>query len=186
MIIGVTGFFAAGKDSCAAYLEQQGFGHLSLSDIIRQELEQRGEEINIANLTRTGNELRRQFGFDVLAQRALRRMTTDQDYVVTSIRHPDEVRALRGAERPFTMLFVDAPQRLRFERSQQRRRAGDETTLEAFAAAEQAQLDSADPATQQLRACRQLADQVLDNDTGLAELHDKIDRALKQLGLETQ
>ena len=184
MIIGVTGFFAAGKDSCAAYLEQRGFGHLSLSDIIRQELEQCGEELNIANLTRTGNELRRRFGFDVLAQRALRRMTAGENYVVTSIRHPDEVRALRGAARPFVMLFIEAPQRLRFERSQQRGRAGDEATFEAFAAAERAQLDGSDPATQQLRACRQLADQVLDNDAGLAELQEKIERALREFGLE--
>ena len=41
MIVGITGFFCAGKDTMAAMLQQKGFNHISLSDIIREELSSR-------------------------------------------------------------------------------------------------------------------------------------------------
>jgi hypothetical protein len=65
IIVGVTGFLAAGKGALLAYLhcnspttdsfadyliQRKGFIHLSLSDIIREELKQRRMETTIANL----------------------------------------------------------------------------------------------------------------------------------------
>ena len=97
MIVGITGFFSAGKDSAAEYLVAKGYRHVSLSDIIREEMRARGLEITINNLTRTGNELRSNEGPDVLACRALAILPDDADAVVTSIRHGAEVEAQRDA-----------------------------------------------------------------------------------------
>ena len=55
MIVGVTGFFAAGKDTVAEILQERGFRHVSLSDIIREEIRSRGEEVTIPHLTTVGN-----------------------------------------------------------------------------------------------------------------------------------
>src|SRR5690606_16077307 len=132
MIVGVTGFFCSGKDTMAELLMQKGFAHVSLSDIIRDEVRARGLEINIPNLTEIGNELRRREGAGVLARRALDRIDHSRNWVVTSIRHPAEVQALR-ARPDFIMVFIEADQRLRFERSLQRARPGDPETFEAFA-----------------------------------------------------
>ena len=163
MILGVTGYFAAGKDTCAAFLEEQGYHHVSLSQLLRDELQRRGEEINLPNLTAVGNELRNQHGHGVLARLALEKLEQQQYAVVTSIRHPDEVKTLREGCATFAMIFVDAPQEVRFARSQDRSREGDFPTLEEFAAAEQSQRDGQGPATQQLDACRKMADRVLHN-----------------------
>jgi dCMP deaminase len=176
MIVGVTGFFCSGKDTLAELLRAKGFAHVSLSDIIREELAARRRAVTIPNLTAVGNALRRDHGPSVLAERALARMDFGRNWVVTSIRHPSEVAALR--RRPdFVLVFVDAPQRVRFERSRSRARPGDPATFEAFRAWEARQMDphEGDPAAQAMAACRDLAAERLDNVKGVEELSAKVD-----------
>jgi dephospho-CoA kinase len=179
MIVGVTGFFAAGKDTVADILVRRGFKHVSLSDIIRTEIRARGEELTIPRLTATGNALRTEFGPSVLAERALGVLPALGDAVVTSIRHSAEVKALR-ARPDFTMLFVDAPIRVRYERSLGRARGGDPMSFEAFEAAEHSQMASDDPNAQQLAACREMADFVIENDAALSDIEARISDALRQ------
>ncbi len=180
MILGVTGFFAAGKDSVAEILIQKGFRHVSLSDMIREEIRQRGEEITIPRLTQVGNEMRTQFGPQVLAERALRHLTDVPQAVVTSIRHSGEVQALR-ARPDFSMVFVDASIRTRYERSRGRARQGDPVTFEEFAAAEAQQMQNGDPNSQQLQACKEMADTLIVNDGTLETLEERINALLAQL-----
>lgn len=175
MIIGVTGYFCSGKDTTAVVLQRKGFSHISLSDMIRDELRRRGLEVSVANLTPVGNELRRDFGPGILARRALETMDFARNWVVTSIRNPAEVETLRT--RPdFVMVFVDASQRVRFERSLVRARPGDPATFEEFVAAEERQMNPAggDPAAQALAECRALADVILVNDGSYEEFEARI------------
>ena len=99
MIAGVTGFFAAGKDTVAEMLDARGFRHVSLSDMIRAELRRRGEAIAIPRLTEVGNELRTRSGPGVLGEMALEALEGAENAVVTSIRHGAEVAALHGQVR---------------------------------------------------------------------------------------
>ena len=177
MIVGVTGFFAAGKDTVAEILQERGFRHVSLSDIIREEIRARGEEVTIPRLTAVGNELRAANGPQVLAERALKQLPADGDAVVTSIRHGAEVEALR--RRPdFRMVFVDAPIRVRYERSRARARGGDPVSFFEFQSAERAQMTSRDPNSQQLANCRQMADVVIMNDGTVDNLKEKVGRVV--------
>ena len=177
MIVGVTGFFCAGKDTFAEILIHRGFVHVSLSDIIRDEIRRRDQEITIPRLTKVGNELRTHFGPGVLAERALAIFPESGDAVVTSIRHSGEVEILRSRQ-DFRMVFVDAPIRVRYERSLARRRQGDPISFEEFRNAEQAQMESGDPNSQQLVKCRDMADLVIQNEGTQAELETQIERAL--------
>jgi dCMP deaminase len=176
MIVGVTGFFSSGKDTIAELLRAKGFAHVSLSDIIREELAARRKPLTIPNLTTVGNELRRTFGPGILAERALSRVDFGRNWVITSIRHPAEVEALRRRI-DFVLLFVDAPQRVRFERSLARARPGDPQTFEQFKAWEAQQLDphQGDPAAQAMAACRDMADEHINNDKDVEALKAKLD-----------
>lgn len=176
MIVGITGFFCAGKDTTAEMLRAKGFAHISLSDIIREELISRQIPPTIPNLTEVGNDLRRVHGPGVLAQRALEQMDFSRNWAVTSIRHPAEVSALRR-RMDFVLAFIDAPQLVRFDRSQLRARPGDPATLAEFQAWEAQQLDphQGDPAAQAMAACRDLADQRLDNARDLEALRAQVD-----------
>lgn len=179
MIVGVTGYFCSGKDTMASILMAKGFEHVSLSDMIRDEMKVRGRRIDIPGLTEVGNELRRLEGPGTLGRRALARMDFSRNWVVTSIRHPAEVEALR--ERPdFVMVFVDASQRKRFERSLTRARKGDPTTLETFAAEEKRQMraEAGDGTAQQLEACRRMADLRITNNGSPDAFREKITQFL--------
>lgn len=185
MIIGVTGYFCSGKDTLAEMLQAKGCAHVSLSDMIRNELKRRKVKETIPNLTRVGNELRSESGPGILGQRALKSLDYSRNWVVTSIRHPAEVAALRS--RPdFVMVFVDAPQKVRFERSLSRARKGDPTTFEAFAAEEKRQMSpkDGDPAAQALADCRKLADVRISNNTTLEAFAEKVTAFYKKALIE--
>src|SRR6185295_11697979 len=98
-------------------------------------------------LIRVGNELRREGGAGVLAEKIVRRLAGRS--VVDSIRNPAEVEVLRRLD-GFVLLGIRAPVSVRFERSLSRARAGDAATLEEFEAAER-QENASDPAAQRLQ-----------------------------------
>jgi dCMP deaminase len=180
MIIGLTGKNGSGKTAVSDYLKSRGFEYYSLSDEIREEIRRRGLDITREVLIDVGNELREKFGPGVLAERVLRNLGTDNNYVVDSIRNPSEVEALKSRS-DFTMLSVEADQAVRFERSCKRGRENAAQTLEQFVREEERELDSDNPANQQLHATREKADLVITNDGTLEELHRKLDQMLPPL-----
>lgn len=178
MILGLTGTNGSGKTSAADHLQQRGYLYVSLSDEIRKELEGRSLSATRENLMRVGNELRADFGADVLARRVMELLIEGQDYVIDSIRNPGEVAALRRLE-GFRLVHFDAPRAVRYARAVGR---GDERTplsFDEFVEQEDREMESADELTQQLRATFALADETLVNEGSLETLQSKIDQLLK-------
>jgi len=180
MIIGLTGRNAAGKTEVSEYLKSRGFEYFSLSDEIREEIRNRKLEITRDLLIEVGNELRSRFGPGVLAERILRRLGHERNYVIDSIRNPSEVEVLRSRG-DFTLLGVEADRTSRFERSRLRGREGAVRTLEEFIQEEERELSSNDPASQQLIATQKMADVVLRNDDSIEGLHCRLDELLPRL-----
>jgi len=180
MIIGLTGRNAAGKTEVSEYLKSRGFEYFSLSDEIREEIRNRKLEITRDLLIEVGNELRSRFGPGVLAERILRRLGHERNYVIDSIRNPSEVEVLRSRG-DFTLLGVEADRTSRFERSRLRGREGAVRTLEEFIQEEERELSSNDPASQQLIATQKMADGVLRNDDSIEGLHCRLDELLPRL-----
>jgi dCMP deaminase len=180
MIIGLTGKNGSGKTAVSEYLISRGFGYHSLSDAIREEIHNRGLQITREVLINVGNEMREKFGPGILAERILPSLENGQNYVIDSIRNPQEVDVLRRRN-DFTLLALEAEQTTRFERSQRRGRENAAQTLPQFAAEEARELDSDNPARQQLNATRQKADLIVTNDGTLEELHRRLDALLPPL-----
>jgi dCMP deaminase len=180
MIIGITGKNAAGKTEVCNYLISRGFEYHSLSDEIRREIRNRGREATRELLIAVGNELRSRYGPGVLAERVCARLGEDRNHVVDSIRNPAEVEVLRRC-RDFLLVAVEADQALRFERSRARGRESAAQTLEQFAREEERELQSEDPAAQQLLATYAMADVRIRNDGTLEDLHERLARLLPEL-----
>lgn len=180
MIIGLTGKNGSGKTEVCEYLKSRGFEYRSLSDEIRKEIRSRGMEIDRETLIEAGNRLRRDFGPGILAERVAGDLEDDRNYVVDSIRNPSEVEILRKRGN-FTLLGIDADPEIRFGRSRKRGRENAADTLEQFLSEEQKELDSENPAQQQLNATGRLADLTVPNNGTLEELHEKLDRILSPL-----
>lgn len=181
MIIGLTGPNGAGKGVVAEFLKQRGFMSLSLSDVLRDELKSRNMSVTRDHLVLVGNELRAESGHGVLAQKVLKRMDHDKNYVVDSIRNPSEVHTLKQRS-DFILVLVDAALETRFKRIRDRSRESDPQTFEEFVRLEHKEKSSINPADQQLDKTALLADVTVNNDGALEALHDQIVQALKRYG----
>jgi len=122
-IIGLVGLPGAGKTTVTEFLEKHGFVWVILSDIIRDELAKRG----VVDMTReilqnTGNEMRRKFGPDILAKRAMKQLKIlgNEKYVIDGIRNLSEIAYLKK-QKQFYLVGVTAPSKIRFDRLKERK-----------------------------------------------------------------
>jgi dCMP deaminase len=173
MILGLTGRNAAGKGEVADFLKKGGFEYFSLSDELREGLRAQGVQPTRDALIAEGRRVRVEEGHDSLARRVAKHFTHGLNQAVDSIRNPEEVRFLQTLP-DFYLVAVDAPVALRFQRACLRARPGDHVDLAGFEASEARELQSLDPAAQQLVATIALADFHLENDGDLPALHDKV------------
>ena len=180
MILGVSGLNGAGKGEVVSYLEARSFYGYSLSDVIRDDLRDQGIEESRERMIETGNAIRSALGPGGLALRLVDRLLPDRNYVVDSVRHPEEVAVLRARTSRFKLIWVAADEALRLERIRERGRSGDPATREKLRRLEELELGSDDPSAQQLLAVRDLADITIENNGTLEELHASVQETLGQ------
>lgn len=183
IVVGLTGENCAGKGTVADYLRKKSFYYLSLSDVLREELAEEGKEITRENLVNKGNELRKQYGPGVLGARTVLKMESDKNYVVDSIRHPDEVKALKKAK-GFVLVYITAPAEMRFERMKARKREGDPATLDAFKKLEEKELRNKEASGQQLLDTFAMAQKTIVNDGDTDHLFDSVNSVLGEVSKE--
>jgi dephospho-CoA kinase len=172
--IGLTGTNGAGKGEVANYLMEKGYAYVSLSDEIREHLRRRGKETTRDQLIAAGNALRRRYGADILARRALKKVKGRT--VIDSIRNAIEVAFLRR-HGDFILVAVDAPVELRYARVLERGREESASTLEEFIAKEKEEMTGGRDG-QQLRRCLDSADVTIINDGTIEALHRRIEERL--------
>ena len=180
MIIGVTSLIGGGKDSVGDYLKNKGFIKLSLSDEIREEARKRSIELTRENLIALANEMRATEGLGVLAKRVVKKIEQGKNYVVESIRNPEEVNELRK-NKDFTMLSIWASQKIRFERVSKRMREKDPQTFEEFLRIDHIEAYNPLPHAQKILLCMQMSDHIIVNEGSLEELNNNIDKLLHKL-----
>ena len=180
MIIGLTGRNGSGKGEAAEFLKSRGFQYDSLSNAIREELQKQGRSLTRENLLGCGNTLRQQLGSSVLADRILKRLDAEKNYVVDSFRNPHEVAAFR-TRKDFVLMKVTAEPRVRFERIRLRGRENDPRTFEEFKKLETAETTGKDMTLQQLVLTAEEADIEVENNGTLDELHEKLKAVLRNL-----
>jgi dCMP deaminase len=178
MIIGVTGLYATGKDTVAEILEEMNFEHISLSDMIREELKTRGKEVTRTNLISMGNELRTTYGANILSRKALAKIKNGENYVFTSIRNPSEVKLLQKRD-DFVLVNVTAPDNVRLQRIISRGKTEkDPQTLSELQEKEN-QERSSDPNAQQLHIVGKMAKITLRNDVPIEKLKGKVQKLVE-------
>ena len=172
MILGITGNYASGKDCVAEILHKMNFYHVSYSDLLREELKKRGQPITRDALIAVGNELRQQYGADILSQLAVQKVRDGENYVFTSMRNPSEVALLQS--RPdFLLVNVIAPEKVRLQRIIARHREQDPTTLAELRKKEVLE-NKKDAHGQQLNTVAKMAKVTIVNDSTLESLQHKI------------
>lgn len=122
-IIGLVGLPGAGKTTVTEFLEKHGFVRVILSDIIRDELKKRGvTDITRELLQDVGNEMRRMYGSDVLAKRAIKQLRSmgGDKFVIDGIRNVSEIAYLKK-QNHLLLIGIQAAARVRFMRLKRRK-----------------------------------------------------------------
>lgn len=191
-IIGLAGTNGSGKDTVGHMLaEKHGYLFVSITDILRSELKRRGLNVTRENLRTLSAEWRRELGLGVLVDKAVADYEAAKHkykgVVISSLRNPgeaDRVHALGG-----TVLWVDADQRVRYERikaaaSIRGRQGEDAKTFEQFQKEEAIEMNKpagADDTALDMTAVKAKSDAHVDNGSNdLAVFETEV---LKALGL---
>lgn len=183
MIIGITGTDGAGKGAAVAYLaSHKGFTHYSSRELIMTEIEARGLPVDRDQMRLVANDLRREYGNDMIVKKALERMHSEEvtDVVIESIRALAEVETLKAAGG--ILLAIDADQALRYQRITGRGSASDNVTYEQFQAQEAKEMNDPDPNGMQKAAVIAAADYVIINNESLSRFHSDLEQFLESVG----
>jgi dephospho-CoA kinase len=183
IVIGLVGPIAAGKSTTVGILKSKGFMSYSLSDRIREEIQNRNLEITRETLNQVSNDLRETVGADVLAQKTstLIEKENSEKIVIDSIRNPLEIAYLK---KHFGMYIIGlvAPQEIRFDFFAHRgTNVAGITTWEEFKALDDMELAQSGEYKQQVQACLDLADIIIENTGSIEELEKKLEEILKNL-----
>ena len=174
-LIGLSGTNGSGKDTIGHMLaERYKFLFISLTDMLRDEARERGEEPTREVLRTISAEWRRESGsLGVLVDKAVEqykkvKSTYPGGLVVASIRNPGEVETIHGLEG--IVIWADADPKIRYKRIQANkatrgRKEEDEKTFDQFLAEEQAEMTSSgDKATLNMSEVKAKADLTITND----------------------
>lgn len=183
-VIGLTGTMGSGKELLKDFLMRKySCWYVSLSSIIRSELEKKKKGFNRGTLQDLGNQMRKKYGNHILAKLATDFLQRDkQVIIIDGIRNLGEVDYLRkNFKNNFILIATDAPREIRFERMSKRGRPDDPKTLEEFS-----QLDDRDQGKdepeygQHVRECMEKADLTIINDGTVEQFEQKLDEGLCQ------
>jgi cytidylate kinase len=183
-IIGISGTNGSGKDTLAALRHKKvGAEHVSLSDILRVELNAHEIPLERENLMALSKRWREETGdFGILATRTIQHYLGQQALTaerraglsIVSVRHPDEARRIH--EIGGKVFWIDADVEVRYERIQQagRKRIDDEKSLDEFIQEDLRELSPSDnnPASVNLQAVADIADERVVNNFSTQEEYE--------------
>ena len=121
-VVGLVGPFGSGCSYVAKKIvENHGYEYLSLSDVLREEYKKENpnkRKIARKDLQDFGDKIREAKGADYLAQIVCKKIKQDttKNYVVDSIRNPQEINCLRKSFAEFFLFGVFAEPDLRWKR----------------------------------------------------------------------
>lgn len=176
LIIGITGTLGAGKGTIVDYLvKEKGFVHFSVRGFLIEEINRQGLEVNRDSMVLVANKLRADHSpsyiIDQLYEQAL---LTGKNCIIESIRTPGEVHSLR-AKGNFLLLAVDADPALRYDRIVMRNSETDRISYDTFIENEKREMQSNDPAKQNIGKCIAQADHIFYNNASVADLYKDIE-----------
>ncbi|MDO8523357.1 MAG: AAA family ATPase [bacterium] len=191
IIIGITGTLSAGKGTIVEWLlGKYGFVHYSVRDFITEEIVRRKLPVNRDTMVEVANDLRKTYHPGYIVEELCKKTAmSGKNSVIESIRTVGEIDTLKAFLKntnlknagKFYLFAVDADPGRRYERSQLRKSETDKVSFEKFLADEQREMDSDDPAKQNLAACIKHADFIFQNNGTIKELQNQVDAVVNKL-----
>ncbi|WP_292466654.1 AAA family ATPase [Methanolobus sp.] len=170
-ILAFVGMPASGKSEAASVLRRKGIAVINMGDVIREEVVRRGLEPTDANTGGVGSDLREKEGKDAVAKRCIPKIRdANEDFIgIDGVRSVSEVELFKMAfGDDFTLVSVDSPLELRFERVLARKRSDDMQDVNALKVRDERELGWG------MGKAMEVADLVIENNSTLEEFNEKI------------
>ena len=185
LVVGISGTIGSGKKTVREILmKKYKCYYVTLSNVIRGELERKKPNFNRAVLQDMGNEMRRSYGTHILALLAIEYLPRDKDMIIIDgIRNPGEINYLREKfGKNFVLIGIDAPQEIRFERVKKRGQYNDPKNFEEFVVLDERDQGKNEPEWgQQVRKCLEQADFFIINDGSIEQLEQKVNEIMSKI-----
>lgn len=180
IIIGLVGEPSGGKDAAADYMVQKyKFVHISTGDLVRDYISNNHlGNLSRNNLKKVAIKLREQFGPDYLATTALQ-STKAKRVVVSGLRTVAEVHSLQLNHA--VIVSVNADIKTRYQRAKIRGRIGENVDFESFKTIQDSEQRAKNPNEQNVEAVISIADENIQNNGTIEQLHAQIDEFIKRL-----
>lgn len=183
LVVGLVGPLGSGKTTVAEYLVSQGYLSLKFSQLIDKEIARRGIERTRAVQQDIGDSLRAEHGLDYIGKLLVTNINLDEKhtkFVVEGFRNPSEVSPFRELDN-FILIGLNADPIVRFERLVKRKQDRDPKDWEAFQQQEARDQGIAQPAHgQNVLGSLELADFIVDTDSPIEEVYNKIIRVIEE------
>jgi dephospho-CoA kinase len=134
IVVGLAGMPGSGKSLVVAAARLEGYGVVVMGDVVREETENRGLELNPKNIGKVMLELRKNGGASVVADKCIPKIERKRSgkVIVDGIRSLSEVEAFKKHFPKFSLIAVHASSEARFTRLYSRRRSDDPDGWDVF------------------------------------------------------
>ncbi len=179
VIIGIAGEIASGKDTVGKYLaEEHGAHSLRFSQPLRDILDRMNLPQDRENMVKLSIHLRKAFGEDIFSRVILGEAEKSDKtlVVVDGVRRLPDILHLEN-EKHFYFAYVEASSEKRYERLVKRRQNTDDATKTPAQFEKDAQLET----ESQIRALKERADFIINNDGTLEELQKQVDDIVSKI-----
>jgi dephospho-CoA kinase len=134
LVVGLAGMPGSGKSLVVETAQQEGYGVVVMGDVIREETQRRGLELNPKNMGKVMLELRETGGNSIIAEKCIPRIKQKETgkVIVDGLRSLDEVVTFKAHFPIFSLVAILASPETRFSRLYRRRRNDDPHGWELF------------------------------------------------------
>ncbi len=179
MLIAVTGTNGSGKGTVVEYLvKNKGFTHYAARDFLTKEILRRGLTVDRTSMRLVANDLREAHEPAYVVKQLFLQAEKDgcERIVIESVRNIGEAEFLKS--KGAFLIAVDADQRLRYERVQERRSATEQVDFETFVEHEEREMRPVGPHDMDIRGVMALANATIENNGSYEELEKSIEKVL--------
>ncbi|HLE74610.1 MAG TPA: AAA family ATPase [Candidatus Bathyarchaeia archaeon] len=134
LVVGLAGMPGSGKSLVVETAQQEGYAVVVMGDVIREETQKRGLELNPKNMGKVMLELRETGGNSIIAEKCIPKIlqTKSRKVIVDGLRSLYEADAFKAHFPKFSLVAVHASPETRFNRLYRRRRSDDPDGWELF------------------------------------------------------
>jgi dephospho-CoA kinase len=133
-IIAFTGMPFSGKSEAVKIAEEMKIPVIRMGDMVWEETEKRGLELNDKNVGMIADSMRKQHGMDIWAKKTLEKIESikiDEKIVIDGVRNIEEIETFKGRlGNNFLLIAVQVNDNLRYKRAMNRGREDDSLDLE--------------------------------------------------------